>query len=168
MLTFRKFKQIIKAPFIGVLFLVGILMGNYLSITQHKLEQSGDNSFEYFWIMQFLKLLIVVIVSTSPELLLRYLSRLISSSRVMSLIITLLLVITLGIFMLKLNLLIDMLILSSSLLLARLELEKNGLSLHPFWGMFLLASLVISGAIIGHYLPDFNRLFLHEIDSINK
>ena len=49
---------------------------------------------------------------------------LMASSRVMTLVVTLLVVITGGIYLLKLNMLTDVLILASALLLARLDLIR--------------------------------------------
>ena len=59
-----------------------------------------------------------------PDVLLRQMSLLMASSRVLSLVATLLLVITVGLYVLSLSLLSDVLILASAILLARLDLTR--------------------------------------------
>ena len=76
----------------------------------------------WFWCLVLLQTQVVVVFCTMPDLLLRQVSLLMASSRVMTLVVTLLVVITGGIYLLKLNVLTDVLILASAVLLARLDL----------------------------------------------
>ena len=87
-----------------------------------------------------------------PDLPMRQVSLLMAASRVISLVITLLLVITLGIYVLRLNLLSDILIMATSILLARLDLSRIEPPTPAITGC-LLFILVISGLLVGHALP---------------
>ena len=54
-----------------------------------------------FWGFVLIQTLVVVVICTMPDLLLRQVSLLMASSRVITLVVTLTLVITLGLFLLK-------------------------------------------------------------------
>ena len=106
-----------------------------------KLFKSADN------ISEALTFLSVV---GSSSLILRAMA----SSRVMTLVVTLLFVITAGIYLLRLSLLSDVLILASAVLLARLDLTRAGALPPPLPSMYLLAFVVFAGIGIGHLLPN--------------
>jgi hypothetical protein len=89
-----------------------------------------------------------------PDLLLRQLSLLMASSRVLSLISTLLLVIMVGLYVLSLSLLSDVLILASATLLARLDLTRIKVVPPPQVMAFWLAALVLVGIWLGQDLPN--------------
>ena len=97
---------------------------------------------------------VVVVFCTMPDLLLRQVSMLMASSRVMTLVVTLLLVITGGIYLLKLNVLTDVLILASALLLARLDLIRIGVLPGARTCLFLMSAVVIGGIVAGTLLPN--------------
>jgi len=83
----------------------------------------------------------------------RRISMLMASSRSMTLLVTLLLVVGAGIYLLRLNVLSDMLIIASALLLARLDLVRVGLDATPVTSILLLGSLLFGGVVFGHFLP---------------
>ena len=89
-----------------------------------------------------------------PDLLMRRVSLLMASSRSMTLLVTLLVVIGAGIYLLRLNVLTDVLIIASALLLARLDLVRVGLVATPLRSMLLLGTLLFGGVLLGHGLPE--------------
>jgi len=96
---------------------------------------------------------VVVVFCTMPDLLLRQVSLLMASSRVMTLVVTLLVVITGGIYLLKLNVLTDVLILASAVLLARLDLIRIGVLPAAGICLLLMSLVVIAGIVAGTLLP---------------
>ena len=86
-----------------------------------------------------------------PHLLLRQMSLLMASSRVMTLVVTLLVVITGGIYLLKLNVLTGVLILA--LLLAGLDLIRIGVLPAAGLCLVLMSLIVIAGIVAGTLLP---------------
>merc|ERR1712216_702911 len=102
---------------------------------------------------EVVQLLLVSILCTMPDLLMRRISMRMASSRSMTLLVTLLLVVGAGIYLLRLNVLSDMLIIASALLLARLDLVRIGLDATPVTSILLLGSLLFGGVVLGHSLP---------------
>ena len=96
---------------------------------------------------------VVVVFCTMPDLLLRQVSMLMASSRVMTLVVTLLVVITGGIYLLKLNVLTDVLILASAVMLARLDLIRIGVLPAAGICLCLMSVVVIGGIVSGTLLP---------------
>ena len=143
----------VRAPLLTVLFLVAVVLGNHGQIVQPGFTSLYGVSAAWFWCLVLLQAQMVVVFCTMPDLLLRQVSLLMASSRVMTLVITLLVVITGGIYLLKLNVLTNVLILASALLLARLDLIRIGVQ--PAAGICLLVmSLVVIGGIFaGTLLP---------------
>jgi hypothetical protein len=76
-------------------------------------------------------------------------SSLMASSRVVSLVASLLIVTLVGIYMLHLEMLADVLVLGSSVLLARLDMVRARLVPPPMVTMVLLLLLVLGGASFG-------------------
>ena len=143
----------VRAPLLTVLFLVAVVLGNHWQMAQPSFTSLHGVSAAWFWCFVLLQVQVVVVFCTMPDLLLRQVSMLMASSRVMTLVVTLLVVITGGIYLLKLNVLTDVMILASALLLARLDLIRIGV-LPPAAGRLLLMSVVvISGILVGTLLP---------------
>ena len=143
----------IRAPLLTVLFLVAVVLGNHWQIVQPTSSSLYGVSPAWFWFLLPLQAQVVVVFCMMPDLLLRQASMLMASSRVMTLVVTLLVVITGGIYLLKLNMLTDVLILASALLLARLDLIRIRV-LPPASGRLLLMSIVvIGGIVVGTLLP---------------
>ena len=105
----------VRAPLLTVLFFVAVLLGNHWQIVQPTFTSLYGVSAVWFWCFVLLQTQVVVVFCTMPDLLLRQVSLLMASSRVMTLVVTLLVVITGGIYLLKLNVLTDVLILASAL-----------------------------------------------------
>ena len=143
----------VRAPLLTVLFLVAVVLGNHWQIVQPSFTSLYGVSAAWFWGFVLLQTQVVVIFCTMPDLLLRQVSLLMASSRVMTLVVSLLVVITGGIYLLKLNVLTDVMILASALLLARLDLIRIGV-LPPAAGrLFLMSVVVIGGIVVGTVLP---------------
>ena len=142
-----------RAPLLLVLFVVSVVMGNHWMLLQQQLERSQNISAELFWTVEVTQVLAVVVICTLPDVLMRQVSLLMASSRVISLLVTVLLVITLGIYLLRLNLLSDILIIASAVLLARLDFSRIGLSPPASITALALFGLVVSGLWLGSQLP---------------
>ena len=97
-----------------------------------------------------------------PDLLMRRVSLLMASSRSMNLLVTLLVVIAAGIYLMRLNVLTDVLIIASALLLARLDLFRAGLEATPALSILLLGSLLFGGVVLGYSLPHLSVVGLAE------
>ena len=104
----------------------------------------------------FLTLLfcVAVVLGNHWSLVMRQFSLLIAYSRFMTLVVNLFVVVTVGIYVLFLNLLSDLLVLTSAVLLARLDLARIGISLRPSTSGLLMAVIVFSGIGLGHLLPN--------------
>ena len=143
----------VRAPLLTVLFLVALVLGNHWQIIQPTFTSLYGVSSVWFWCLVLLQAQVVVFFCTMPDLLLRQVSLLMASSRVMTLVVTLLVVITGGIYLLKLNVLTDVLILASSLLLARLDLIRIGVLPTAKTCFLLMSVVVIAGIVTGTLLP---------------
>ncbi|WP_371257690.1 hypothetical protein [Synechococcus sp. KORDI-52] len=136
----------VRAPMLTVLFLVALVLGHHWQLVQPSFTSLYGVSAAWFWCLVVLQAQVVVIFCTMPDLLLRQVSLLMASSRVMTLVVTLLVVITGGLYLMKLNVFTDVLILASALLLARLDLIRIGVL--PASGICLLwMSVVVIGGI---------------------
>ena len=143
----------LRAPLLLLLFGVAVVMGNHWTLLQLHMESTRNISAELFWTVEVTQVLAVVVICTMPDLLMRQVSMVMASSRVISLVVILLLVITLGIYMLRLKMLSDILIIATSILLARLDLSRIGVSPPPAVTVCLLFTLVIGGLFVGYVLP---------------
>ena len=142
-----------RAPLLVLLFGVALVMGNHWTQLQVDLANARGMTPQMFWTVELVQCLVVVVICTMPDLLMRRLSLLMVSSRVISLVVTLLLVITSGIYLLRLNLLADLLIVSSAVLLARLDLTRVGFVPPSLVMMVILSLVLFSGIWVGYLLP---------------
>ena len=143
----------VRAPLLTVLFLVAVVLGNHWQMAQPSFTSLHGVSAAWFWCFVLLQVQVVVVFCTMPDLLLRQVSMLMASSRVMTLVVTLLVVITGGIYLLKLNVLTDVLILASAVLLARLDLIRIGVLPAAGICLCLMSVVVIGGIVSGTLLP---------------
>ena len=144
----------VRAPFLTLLFGVAVVLGNHWKLVQPLFSNARGISPEMFWSLEPLQVLTVVLVCTMPSLVMRQFSLLMAYSRVMTLMVNLLVVVTVGIYLLFLNLLSDLLVLASAVLLARLDLARIGISPKPATSMLLMALIVFTGIGLGHLLPN--------------
>ena len=143
----------VRAPLLTVLFLVAVVLGNHWQMAQPSFTSLYGMSAAWFWCFVLLQVQVVVVFCTMPDLLLRQVSMLMASSRVMTLVVTLLVVITGGIYLLKLNVLTDVLILASAVMLARLDLIRIGVLPAAGICLCLMSVVVIGGIVSGTLLP---------------
>ena len=143
----------VRAPLLTVLFFVAVVLGNHWYIVEPSFTSIYGVSSAWFWGLVLLQAQVVVVFCTIPDLLLRQVSMLMASSRVMTLVVTLLVVITGGLYLLKLKVLTDVLILASALLLARLDLIRIGVQPAAAVCLVLMSVVVIGGIVAGTLLP---------------
>ena len=143
----------LRAPLLILLFGVSAVMGHQWTLLSPRFSASSVLPLPMLFGLEVVQLLLVLILCTMPDLLMRRISMLMASSRSMTLLVTLLLVVGAGIYLLRLNVLSDMLIIASALLLARLDLVRVGLDATPVTSILLLGSLLFGGVVFGHFLP---------------
>ena len=143
----------LRAPLLILLFGVSAVMGHQWTLLAPRFSASSGLPLSMLFGLEVVQLLLVLILCTMPDLLMRRISMLMASSRSMTLLVTLLLVVGAGIYLLRLNVLSDMLIIASALLLARLDLVRVGLDATPVTSILLLGSLLFGGVVFGHFLP---------------
>ena len=100
--------------------------------------------------LECLQAIAVVVICTVPDLVVREVSFFMARSKVLTLITTLFLAITGAVYLMHLNVLTDVLLLGSSVLLARLDLIRLRLPMNPFQVATGLSVLVLGGVWIGH------------------
>jgi hypothetical protein len=105
-----------------------------------------------FWPLQCLQAVCVVVLCTMPDLLLRELSLLMASSKALTLVVTLLSVITGGLYLLHLAVLSEVLVLASAVLLARLDLTRLRVVSPPLLAACCLSLWVLLGIGVGRGL----------------
>jgi hypothetical protein len=105
--------------------------------------------------LECLQAVAVVVFCTVPDLVLRELSFFMARSKVLTLITTLFLVITGGVYLMHINVLTDVLLLGAAVLLARLDLIRLRLPMNPVGVATGLSALVLAGVWIGHDLHQF-------------
>ena len=149
----RWFSLPLRAPLLIVLFGVSAVMGHQWTLLSPRFSASSGLPLPLLFGLEVLQLLLVLILCTMPDLLMRRVSLLMASSRSMTLLVTLLVVIGAGIYLLRLNVLTDVLIIASALLLARLDLVRIGLDATPVTSILLLGILLFGGVVLGHSLP---------------
>jgi hypothetical protein len=143
----------LRAPLLLLLFLVSMYLGLHWSgVVVLGRGISPPMAGSIFWPVQTLQALAVVVVCTIPDLLLRYLSGWMAASRVASLVISLLLVTVGGLYLLHLSVLADVLILSSAVLLARLDLVRIRVVPTPLQAALGLSLWVALGVAVGRSL----------------
>ena len=79
----------VRAPLLTVLFLVAVVLGNHWQVVQPAFTSLFGVSSAWFWCLVLLQAEVVVVFCTMPDLLLRQVSMLMASSRVMTLVVTL-------------------------------------------------------------------------------
>ncbi len=145
----------VRAPMLLVLLLVSGYMGLHWAEvaplmlnraeTPLQLELAGP----LFWPLQCLQALVVVLFCAMPDLLLRELSQLMAASKALTLVVTLLIVITGGLYLLHLAVLAEVLVLACSVLLARLDLSRLRVAPAPWLGAIGLSVWVLLGINLG-------------------
>ncbi|MEB3270527.1 MAG: hypothetical protein VKJ44_02600 [Synechococcus sp.] len=142
----------LRAPMLLLLLLISIYLGLYWSRPGVLTDADSGGITALIWSAECAQALVVVLVCTMPDLLLRRLASMMAASRVVSLVVTLLLVITGGLYLLHLEVLSNVLILASAVLLARLDLVRLRVVPPPFVMTVVLSVLVLAGVSLGRSL----------------
>ena len=143
----------LRAPMLLVLVVISVYEGLQWSQPLEVAAASGMGQLSsLFWSLDCLHALLVVVVCTMPDLLLQRISNLMAASRVMSLVISLLIVTVGGLYLLHLKVLTNVLILGTTVLLARLDLARIRVAPPPVLLAGVLGVLVLSGAWVGRWL----------------
>ncbi|MCP9916546.1 hypothetical protein [Cyanobium sp. ATX 6F1] len=152
----------IRAPMTLLLVAVSIYMGAHWMAAHQSYQGNGAEeawlAYTVYWPIQCLQTLVVVMVCAMPDQLFRQLSLLMATSKAITLVVTLLLVITGGLYLLHLNVLADVVILACSVLLARLDLIRLRVVPPPLLGALALSLLVLLGMGLGAHLQAENLI----------
>ena len=142
----------LRAPMLLVLVAVSVYEGLHWSTPELLSSRPLANLPSLLWSLDCLHALLVVLVCTMPDILLRRISIVMATSRVMSLVITLLLVTLGGLYLLHLKVLSNLLMLASAVLLARLDLARIRISPPPLKQLVVFGGLVLLSASFGRWL----------------
>lgn len=142
----------LRAPMLLLLLLISTYLGLHWSRPGSWADAGAGGVTELIWSAECLHALLVVVVCTMPDLLLRRVASMMAASRVISLVLTLLLVTIGGLYLLHLDVLSNVLILASSVLLARLDLVRLRVVPPPFVMTLVLSVLVLGGISLGRSL----------------
>ena len=146
----------LRAPMLLVLLLVSGYMGLHWAEVAPLLLSRAETPLQLelagslFWPLQCLQALVVVVFCAMPDLLLRELSQLMAASKALTLVVTLLIVITGGLYLLHLAVLAEVLVLASAVLLARLDLSRLRIAPAPLMAAAGLSSWVLAGIGLGY------------------
>ena len=141
----------VRAPMLLVLVAISVYEG--LSWGHAPAAISGPSGLlSLAWSLDCLHALLVVVICTMPDLLLQQVSSLMAASRVVSLVITLLIVTVGGLYLLHLQVLTHVLILACTVLLVRVDLARIRVSPPPVLLALALGATVLAGASVGHLL----------------
>lgn len=146
----------LRAPMLLVLLLVSGYMGLHWAEVAPLLLSRAETPLQLelagplFWPLQCLQALVVVVFCAMPDLLLRELSQLMAASKALTLVVTLLIVITGGLYLLHLAVLAEVLVLASAVLLARLDLSRLRIAPAPLMAAVGLSSWVLAGIGLGY------------------
>lgn len=147
--TLRLLTLPLRAPMLLLLIAVAVFEGLHWSRLP---SGSGTSVASLLWSVDCLHALLVVLVCTMPDQLLRWVSGLMAASRVMSLVCSLLIVTVGGLYLLHLQVLVNVLILASAVLLARLDLARIRVVPPPLVQALALGVVVLLGAGLGRWL----------------
>ena len=142
----------LRAPLLLVLFGIAVYLGLHWSLSDSHTPLHGADQNALFWSIDCLHAVLVVFICTMPEQLLQRVSALMAASRVVSLVVTLLIVTVGGLYLLHLNVLSNVLILASAVLLARLDLLRLRLTPPAVLTALGLSLVVLVGAAVGRSL----------------
>lgn len=142
----------LRAPMLLVLLLISVYLGVNSSLLEASFSRELASLTPLAWWAECVQAMLVVVICTIPDLLLRQVSSLMASSRVISLVISLLLVTMAGLYLLHLEVLSVVLILGSAVLLARLDLVRIRVVPSPVLLTVVLCLLVFAGLCLGHWI----------------
>jgi hypothetical protein len=150
----------LRLPMLPLLGFISFYLGVHWGIEQDQIRAAspaGHYWDEVYWAFTVLQVLALVFFCTLPDLVLRQVSLFMAASKVLTLVITLLLVVVGGMYLLYMPGFIDLLVLACALLLARLDLVRariwppSWLAMAGFTGYILFC--VFYGHALHHEMP---------------
>ncbi len=141
-----------RAPMLLLLLGVSVYLGLHWGQPMEREGLPISTTGSLIWSAECAQAVVVVMLCCMPDLLVRRFSSLLATSRVVTLIATLLLVTVGGLYLLHLDVLSNVLILASAVLLTRLDLARIRIAPPPQLLAALLALLVVGGAGLGYWL----------------
>ena len=152
----RSFLRILLVPLQAPMLLLLVVVSTYQGLHwAHSLQQNPAPMVGYselIWSIECVQALVVVAVCTMPLELLHQLSSMMSASRVISLVLTLLMVTIGGLYLLHLAVLASVLVLGSAVMLARLDLVRIRVVPPPLLMTVVLSVVVLGGLSLGRLL----------------
>ncbi len=145
----------LRAPFLLLLLLVSVYLGMHWVVQAPSFERpllTQISAYRLYWSIECLQAVIVVVIASMPDLLLHQLSLLMAASRVITLVVSLLLVTIAGLYLLHLSALADVAILGTAVLLARLDLIRISVVPPPLLTAVCLSVYVLLGIGLGRWL----------------
>ena len=146
----------VRAPFLVVLLAVSAYLGmQWVLVYPHEAVSllALPRHQQLFWSVECLHSLMVVVLCSMPGYLLAQVSRLMNASKVFTLVFSLLVVSVLAIYMIDLGrLLAEVMILGSSVFLARLDLARIKVVPPPPQLAFVLSIYVLAGIGLWRWL----------------
>ncbi|MFN9872728.1 MAG: hypothetical protein ACK55E_14995 [Cyanobacteriota bacterium] len=158
----RAFLRMLLVPLQAPMLLLLVVVSTYQGLHwAHSLQQTPGSMGGYtevIWSIECMQALVVVVVCTMPLELLHQLSSMMSASRVVSLVLTLLMVTIGGLYLLHLAVLASVLVLASAVMLARLDLVRIRVVPPPLLMTVVLSIVVLGGLSLGRLLSTSFRL----------
>ena len=151
----------LRAPLLLGLLGISVYLGIHWSLKTappHALQGILGSTNQIYWSAECFQAITVVVICTMPDLLLRQLSAVMAASRVMTLVVTLLLVTVMGLYLMKLSTLADVVILAAAVLLARLDLARIRVVPPPLFTAVGLSVYVLVGVWLGRLWYQSGRL----------
>lgn len=158
--VFRLLLLPIRAPMVLLLVAVSAYLGLHWTQPMGEVESHLRPIGDLVWSAECLQAVAVVLVCTMPLQLLQQVSSMMSASRVVSLVLTLLMVTMAGLYLLHMDVLANVLILGCAVLLARLDLVRARL-VTPLWLTALALSLLVLGGV------SLGRLFAFQVGVVH-
>jgi hypothetical protein len=152
----RSILELLLVPIQAPMLLVLVAVSTHLGMHWSRPLETGDTNLtalgSLVWSAECLQALVVIMICTMPELLISQVSTIVAKSRTISLVLTLLFVTILGLYLLNIQELANVLMLGSSVLLARLDLVRIRLIPPPAVVFVSISVVVIGGVSFGRML----------------
>ncbi|MFZ4805431.1 MAG: hypothetical protein ACOYLI_12320 [Synechococcus lacustris] len=145
----------VRAPMLTLLGAISFYLGAHWGFQQDSIRSAMvvDSYWdEIFWAFALLQVFVLVFFCTLPDLVLRQISLFMAASKVITLVITLLVVVLAGMYLLYMPGFVDLLVLAAALMLARLDMVRLNIW-PPSWVALLgFTSFIMFFVVYGHTL----------------
>ena len=145
----------LRLPMVPLLGFISFYLGVHWGIEQDQIRAAspaGHYWDEAYWAFTVLQVVALVFFCTLPDLVLRQVSLFMAASKVLTLVITLLVVVVGGMYLLYLPGFIDLLVLACALLLARLDLVRARIWPPSWLAMVGFTGYIVFCVFYGHAL----------------